>query len=152
MTILSKILNFIAEKIGTTSMGTTAETLTGAIAEINAKSTGIQTAAWSDINAQGSTANVLATFNVEPGRYIVMAKNGNGLPDATRCTLTIRAISGVASVNFGGDESGYSGQNNWGNAWAYFEMSTSGTIRVSSYGKVGTAPVLQGDAICIRLM
>lgn len=152
MTILSKLLNFIADTIGTTSMGTTAETLTGAIAEINAKSTGIQTATWSDIHAQGSTANVLATFSVTPGRYIVLAKNGNGLPDATRCTLTIRAISGVVSVNFGGDESGYSGQNNWGNAWAYFEMSTSGTIRVSSYGKVGTDPVLQGDAICIKLM
>lgn len=152
MTILSKILNFIAELIGTTSMGTTADTITGAIAEINAKSTGIQTATWSDIHAQGSTTNVLATFSVTPGRYIVLAKNGNGLPDATRCTLTIRATSGSTSVSFGGDESGYSGQNNWGNAWAYFDMSKSGIIRVSSYGKVGTDPVLQGDAICIRLM
>ena len=39
MTILSKILNFIAELIGTTSMGTTADTITGAIAEVNAKTT-----------------------------------------------------------------------------------------------------------------
>ena len=152
MTILSKLVNCIAEKIGTTCMGTTAETLTGAIAEVNAKTTAVQTASWSDIHAQSGQANVLATFNVDPGRYIVMAKNGNGLPDATRCTLTIRAMSGTASVSFGGDESGYSGQNNWGNAWAYFAMSTSGTIRVSSYGKVGTDPVLQGDAICIKLM
>ncbi len=152
MTIISKLFNFIADLIGTTSMNTTAQTLTGAIAEINAKTTNVQTANWSDIHAQASTANILATFNVDPGRYIVMAKNGNGLPDATRCTLTIRVASGTALVSLGGDESGYSGQNNWGNAWAYFEMSTSGTLRVSSYGKVGTDPVFQGDAICIKLM
>lgn len=152
MTILSKLLNFIAELIGTTSMGTTADTITGAIAEINAKSTGIQTATWSDIHAQGGTTNVLADFSVTPGRYIVLAKNGNGLADGVRCTLTIRVLSGTATVSFGGDESGYSGQNNWGNSWAYFEMSTSGVLRVSSYGKVGTDPVLRGDAICIKLM
>lgn len=152
MTIISKLLNFIAELIGTTSMGTTADTITGAIAEINAKSTGIQTATWSDIHAQGGTTNVLADFSVTPGRYIVLAKNGNGLADGVRCTLTIRVSSGTVGINFGGDESGYSGQNNWGNAWAYCEMSTSGVIRVSSYGKVGTDPVLRGDAICIKLM
>lgn len=33
MNILSSMLTFIAEKIGSTTMGTTAETLTGAIAE-----------------------------------------------------------------------------------------------------------------------
>lgn len=152
MTILSKLLNFIAELIGTTSMGTTADTITGAIAEINAKSTGIQTATWSDIHAQGGTTNVLADFSVTPGRYIVLAKNGNGLADGVRCTLTTRVLSGTATVSLGGDESGYSGQNNWGNSWAYFEMSTSGVIRVSSYGKVGTDPVLRGNAICIKLM
>ena len=152
MTILSKLLNFIAELIGTTSMGTTADTITGAIAEINAKTTGVQTATWSDIHAQGGVTNVLADFSVTPGRYIVIAKNGNGLADGTRCTLTIRVSSGTVGTNFGGDDSGYSGQNNWGNAWSYCEMSTNGVIRVSSYGKVGTDPVLRGDAVCIRLM
>lgn len=152
MTVISSILNFIANKIGNISMGTTATTLTGAIAEINAKSTGVQTATWSDIHAQGGTTNVLADFSVTPGRYIVLAKNGNGLADGVRCTLTTRVLSGTATVGFGGDESGYSGLNNWGNSWAYFEMSTSGVIRVSSYGKVGTDPVLRGNAICIKLM
>ena len=74
MTILSKILNFIAELIGTTSMGTTADTITGAIAEVNAKTTTVQTASWADISPQGSTANVLATFNVTPGKYYVTAQ------------------------------------------------------------------------------
>ncbi len=152
MTVISSILNFIANKIGNTSMGTTATTLTGAIAEVNAKTNTVQTASWSDISPQGGTTNVLADFSVTPGRYIVFAKNGNGLADGVRCTLTIRVSSGTVGINFGGDESGYSGQNNWGNAWAYCEMSTSGVIRVSSYGKVGTDPVLRGDAICIKLM
>ena len=41
MTIISSLFNFIAEKIGTTSMGTTATTLTGAISELKGLITGL---------------------------------------------------------------------------------------------------------------
>lgn len=122
------------------------------IADLKTKTNATQTATWSNVSPQGSTTNVLADFTVTSGKYMVLAKNGNGLADGTRCSLTIRVASGTATVSFGGDESGYSGQNNWGNAWAYFEMSTSGVIRVSSYGKVGTNPVLTGNAICTKLI
>lgn len=152
MTILSKLLNFIAEKIGTTSMGTTANTLTGAIAEVNAKTTTVQTASWADISPQGSTTNVLATFNVGPGKYFVTAQCGNGLTDATRVSIAIRVSSGVTTTSVNGDGNGYSGRNNWANCSAYYELLANGTIRITSYGKVGTDPILSGNAICIKLM
>lgn len=153
MTILSKILNFIAELIGTTSMGTTADTITGAIAEVNAKTINVQTAEWSDIHPQGSTSNVLATFNVDPGRYLVSVKCGNGIyNDVVRVSVAIRAYTGTTSVAVDGDANGYSGRNNWTDCRAYYEFTTSGTIRVTSYGKVGTDPVLSGNAICMKLI
>lgn len=152
MTILSKLLNFIAETIGTTSMGTTAETLTGAIAEVNAKAITVQTASWADISPQVSTSNVLATFNVEPGKYKVESKCGNGISDAVRCPMAIRAFSGTTSVAIDGDATGYGGRNNWGNCFAYYEFSTSGEIRITSYSRIGTDPVLSGNAICMKLI
>ena len=120
MTILSKLLNFIAETIGTTSMGTTADTITGAIAEVNAKTNVVQTASWADISPVASTSNVLATFNVEPGKYKVEAKCGNGISDAVRCPMAIRASSGTTSVSADGDATGYGGRNNWGICVAYY--------------------------------
>jgi len=153
MTLISSLLNFIANKIGNISMGTTATTITGAIAEVNAKTINVQTAEWSDIHSQGATTNVLATFNVEPGRYLVSAKCGNGIyNDVVRVSVAIRAYTGTTSVAVDGDANGYSGRNNWTDCRAYYEFTTSGTIRVTSYGKVGTDPVLSGNAICIKLM
>ena len=152
MTILSKILNFIAELIGTTSMGTTADTITGAIAEVNAKTTTAQTASWADISPQGSTANVLATFNVTPGKYYVTAQCSNGLTDLVRVSIAIRAYTGTTTVAVNGDSNGYSGRNNWANCSAYYEFSTSGSIRITSYGRVGTDPVLSGNAVCMKLI
>ena len=152
MTILSKILNFIAELIGTTSMGTTADTITGAIAEVNAKTTTVQTASWADISPQVSTTNTLATFNVEPGKYFVTAQCSNGLSDVVRVSIAIRASSGTTTVSVNGDGNGYSGRNNWATCSAYYEFSTSGSIRITSYSRVGTDPVLSGNAICMKLI
>lgn len=152
MTILSKLLNFIAELIGTTSMGTTADTITGAIAEINAKANVVQTASWADINPVAGTPNVLATFNVEPGKYKVEAKCGNGITDAVRCPMAIRAFSGTTSVAIDGDAAGYGGRSNWGNCFAYYEFTTAGTIRITSYSRIGTDPVLSGNAVCTKLL
>lgn len=152
MTVLSSILSFIGNLIGNTSMGTTATTLTGAIAEVNAKTTTTQTATWADIEPVASTTNVLATFDVGVGKYLVIAECNNGLTDAVRVSFVIRAISGTTSVAMDGDANGYSGRSNWANCLAYYEFTTSGTIRVSSYGKVGTDPILSGRAFCIKLM
>ena len=152
MTILSKLLNFIADLIGTTSMGTTADTITGAIAEVNAKTNVVQTASWADISPVASTSNVLATFNVEPGKYKVEAKCGNGISDAVRCPMAIRDSSGTTSVSADGDATGYGGRNNWGNCVAYYEFTTAGTIRITSYSRTGTDPVLSGNAICTKLL
>lgn len=152
MTIVSSILNFIANKIGNTSMGTTATTLTGAIAEVNAKTSTVQTASWSDIHPQGSATNVLAEFTCEPGKYLVFAKISNSLTDAVRVSMAIRSYSGTTTASFDGDANGYSGRNNWTNCCAYYEFTTTGTVRVTSYGKVGTDPVLVGSAMCIKLV
>lgn len=152
MTILSKLLNFIADLIGTTSMGTTADTITGAIAEVNAKTTTVQTASWADISPQASTTNVLATFNVDPGKYRVTAQCSNGLSDVVRVSIAIRALSGTTTVAVNGDGNGYSGRNNWATCSAYYEFSTSGAIRITSYGRNGTDPVLSGNAICMKLI
>lgn len=152
MTVISSILNFIANKIGNTSMGTTATTLTGAIAEVNAKTNTVTPDNWSSIEPQGGVSNVLATFNVTPGKYLVLAKCGNSISDITRVSMAIRASSGTPTVAVDGDANGYSGRNNWASCWGYYEFSANGTIRVTSYSKVGTDPVLTGNAICLKLM
>lgn len=152
MTLISSLLNFIANKIGNTSMGTTATTITGAIAEVNAKTITATPDNWSGVEPQGSVSNVLATFNVTPGKYLVLAKCGNGITDITRVSMAIRASVGTPTVAVDGDANGYSGRNNWATCWGYYEFSANGAIRVSSYGKVGTDPVLAGNAICLKLV
>ena len=156
MTIISSLLNFIAKKIGNTSMGTTATTITGAIAELSAKTNAVTFKPWSGLQPQTSVTNVLATFDVTPGKYLVLAKNGNGLSNPTRCPMAIRSYTGTTTVAVNGDATGYGGRNNWCTCYGYFEYSDNGSIRVTSYSKVqdsaGTDPVLSGNAICIKLM
>ena len=132
-------------------MGTTADTITGAIAEVNAKTTTVQTASWADISPQVSTTNTLATFNVSPGKYFVTAQCSNGLSDVVRVSIAIRA-SGTTTVAVNGDSNGYSGRSNWATGSGYYEFSTSGSIRITCYSRVGTDPVLSGNAVCMKLI
>lgn len=153
MTIISSILNFIANKIGNVSMGTSATTLTGAIAEVNRKSNTVIRRNWSGVEPVTGRTNVLTAFDVTAGKYLVFAKNGNGLASgAGVSSVNIRVQSGTTTVAINGDDSNNVGQSNWANASAYYEFSTSGTIIVSCYGKNGTDPILRGDAICVKLI
>lgn len=105
MNVLSSLLNFIGNKIGSTTMGTTATTLTGAIAEhesdissINTKlsSNGSYIATYDSVNLNNATANI--ANSVTNYSYLIVEFICQGWTDTyiipTQYTATVHVTCG----------------------------------------------------------
>lgn len=107
MNILSSLLNFIADKIGTTSMGTTATTLTGAIAEVRKRTRNVYNkGTYSSQTLRGVTGYTGVSSQVFLTVPISVASDVSSV-SVTSLKVSIRTIDGYLGGGGGLDLTSY---------------------------------------------
>lgn len=154
MNVLSSLLNFIGNKIGNTPMGTVATTLTGAIAELSPlKSPTVMVYTWADIATPQAQYYTLCTFSLPAkSKYLILARNGNGLAGETINNINFGIATGTATstaLGNGGPAKGSGGNNVVG--WYYVETNSACVVAVQTYGYNTSVTGMNGRAVAIPI-
>lgn len=110
-------------------------------------------ATWVNVPA-GSTVGdkvVLADINIQPGRWLFLIQNGNGLGSAVNCNIETHVI-GSSALLIGGSGISNDTSGNRAIAYAYIRADVATTIRIQTHtyntsvenfnGSVAIIPVL----------